>query len=127
MGIIRERPLFTDTYANFDDFLIENESTYVFGTSVEERSSHLEKWEGKRRNLIFASILDQESNSISVEIEGDSKALSLRSGEQLRNMWNGLKYKTVYLDITGLSHHIWAPLLKASLTTCTQVLSLIHI
>lgn len=122
MGTIRDRPLFTDTYANFDDFLIENESTYVFGTSVEERSSHLNKWEGKIGNVIFASILNQGSNSISVEIEGDVKTLALRSGEQLRNMWNDLKYKTVYLDITGLSHHIWAPLLKASLTTCTQVM-----
>ncbi|MBL7176056.1 MAG: hypothetical protein ISS66_09565 [Desulfobacteraceae bacterium] len=122
MGTIRDRPLFTDTYANFDDFSIENENTYVFGTSVEERSSHIEKWKGKIGNVIFVSIFNQESNSISVEIEGNVKILALRSGEQLRNMWNDLKYKTVYLDITGLSHHIWAPLLKASLTTCTQVM-----
>jgi hypothetical protein len=40
--------------------------------------------------------------------------VSLRSDEQLRQLWPS-NVSVIYVDITGLSHHIWAPLVKSAL------------
>jgi hypothetical protein len=39
----------------------------------------------------------------------------LRSGKQLHAFWQQAAKSVVYLDITGLDHTIWAPLLRAAL------------
>jgi len=41
----------------------------------------------------------------------------------LKNLFADLDAKNVYLDITGLPHHIWAPLVKIALATCRQVMA----
>jgi hypothetical protein len=40
----------------------------------------------------------------------------LRSGVDLRHFWRSLDRSRVYLDITGLEHSVWAPLLKSALS-----------
>jgi len=39
----------------------------------------------------------------------------------LQKLLGRLSGKTIYLDITGLSHHVWAPLLKIALASCNEV------
>jgi hypothetical protein len=45
----------------------------------------------------------------------------LRSEKQLAAFWADAARRALFLDITGLAHHVWAPLLKAALATGRQV------
>ena len=39
----------------------------------------------------------------------------------MRDLFSKIESKIIYLDITGLSHHVWAPLLRAAVASCKQV------
>lgn len=118
---IRERPLFTDTFSKVEDFVPEIGSAYIFGSSAEERSAHYHEWESKTENIVFLRIIDQQPTSFKVVIDDVEEDLSLRSSSRLQELLSKVSNKTIYLDITGLSHHIWAPLLKIALTSCNEV------
>ena len=120
---IRERPLFSDTYSDVDNFIPEPNSIYVYGESPEDRSFHVQAWKRKIRNVKFVRIVDQTSSTFLAEIDGTNKIMSLRSLDQLRGLWRTLNHKIIYIDITGLSHHVWAPLLLTSLPTCQRVMA----
>jgi hypothetical protein len=47
---------------------------------------------------------------------GNTSKIPLRSSSHLANFWKSLNRQNAYLDITGLSHHVWAPLLKSALS-----------
>ena len=114
---VRDLPILTDIYSTVDEFIPEKDSVYVSGTSVEERSIHSTHWEeaATARGVEFVRINSQEISTIELEIRGDSIKIALRSSAQLRSFWDRFSNKAVYLDITGLSHHVWAPLVKAAL------------
>lgn len=123
MVAVRDRPLFTDTYSRLDEFIPEKGGAYIFGTSAEERSTHYQEWKAKSIDVRFVQILEQHSATFLAEIDGNTETLFLRSGKQLRNLCSRLNRRTIYLDITGLAHHVWAPLLRAAVTTCPQVMA----
>ena len=122
-----DKPLFTKLYEEWKSFVLEPGSTFVHGTSVEERSSHPTTWElaAKGVNFLrFSSLENLPSRDFShctAEIGGSAITLQLRSGNQLRDFFSKIKSKIIYLDITGLPHHVWAPLLRAALGTSKQV------
>ena len=118
---IRERPLFTDTFSKVNDFIPEMGSAYIFGASTEERSIHIQEWESKTNNVSFVRITDQQPMHFKIDINNNEEEYSLRTLSQLNRLLSPLSSKTIYIDITGLSHHIWAPLLKMALTLCNEV------
>lgn len=107
----------TDIYSSVDEFFPEKDSVYVSGTSVEERSIHSAQWEqtAKARGVEFVRIISQEISTIELDVRGSSMMVPLRSNTKLRALWDTFPSKAIYLDITGLSHHVWAPLVKAAL------------
>jgi len=121
---IRNRPLFTDTYDSVESFEPQIGSAYIYGASPEERSSHIEKWKNKIGQINFVQIIDQNIHSIKISIDKSEKAISLRSNEQLTRFFNELSEDLIYIDITGLSHHVWAPLLKFALRICNSVIAI---
>jgi hypothetical protein len=112
---IRDRPVLTEIYSSIDRFIPQVGSAYIFGTSVEERSAHSEEWDARAAEVDFIRITQQEPNSFTVERSGANEQVGLRSSEQLKQLIDSLGDKRIYLDITGLSHHVWAPLLRTSL------------
>lgn len=120
---IRERPLFTDTYSNISEFIPTGESAYIYGAFPEERSTHVQVWEAKTSNVKFVRIEEREANDFVTEIDNKIINISLRNKDQLQNLFIKLGRRIIYLDITGLSHHIWAPLLLMALETCRPVLA----
>lgn len=118
---IRDRPLLTDLYESVDLFTPQEGSTYVFGVSVEDRSAHSQEWEGKAKDVAFVRVLDQTPSTFTVERNGIPTEVSLRSGKQLRQFWAQNQQKINYVDITGLSHHLWAPLVRTGLAMGLQL------
>lgn len=123
---IRDNPLFTDTYSDLSDFAPEEGSTYIFGASAEERSSHYKDWESKVTNIKFVNIIEQQPTFFIAEENGiATTTVFLRANDQIKSFLESIQSKVLYLDITGLSHHIWAPLLKMALKIgCQEVLGL---
>ena len=122
-----EKPLLTKLHQGWNSFVLESGSTYIHGTSVEERSIHPPAWERAANDVNFIRFAPVENksrpdfSSCNVEAYGETRTIPLRSGEQLRAFFLEIKSEIVYLDITGLPHHVWAPLLRAATSTSTKV------
>lgn len=111
MGAVRDEPVLT-IETNISVFIPEPGSSYLFGTSVEERSAHSAEWESRAAGVHFIRLTEQQGAFFSAEIMGQQRKVLLRSREQLVQFWKDIPSDVVYFDITGLSHHIWAPLLR---------------
>ncbi|MDP2898918.1 MAG: hypothetical protein Q8Q12_20465 [bacterium] len=69
----------------------------------------------------FVQILDETRNSFRMAIAGCSQEVLLRSSSRLAAFWSSIDRPMCYLDITGLPHHIWAPLLRSGLSACRRL------
>ena len=127
-----DSPLLTRLHDCWDSFELEPGSTYIHGTSVEERSIHPPAWEVAASNVTFVrfssfeNTRDRDFSRCTAEVDGATRRFQLRSGEQLQAFFSSIKSDVVYLDITGLSHHVWAPLLRAAVVT-PKVVSAVYV
>lgn len=117
---LRDRPLLTDIY-ELADFRPESGSAYVFAASGEQRSAHSSQWQSSVAGVTFVQVTDQGSLEITLDIGGQLHRVPLRSLTAIDAVWPRLNPDLVYLDITGLSHHVWAPLLRSSLQNVRTV------
>ena len=127
-----DKALLTRLYDGWESFVLESESTYIHGRSIEERSVHPAAWEEAAHNVTFvrfSSLENTPSRDFSrciAEMDGDARTLNLRGGSQLRTFFLEIKSKVLYLDITGLPHHVWAPLLRAAVDI-PRVVSVVYV
>lgn len=117
MRAINKKPIFSETYPSVTSFLPDNDSCYIHGESVEERSAHVANWRHNAPGTRYYNIISQDQYSFTVEVLGNVTSYALRSTRQLSEFIGGLPHRKIYLDITGLSHNTWAPLLKHLLNT----------
>lgn len=120
---LSDEPLFTELFEEAAAFLPEPGSVYFYGESVEDRSKHVAAWKPRAPRVQFVRVIKEESNAVEIELPDgqDPISLKLRSSEDQQHLWGELASTTVYLDVTGLSHHVWAPLLRSALDTKPQV------
>jgi hypothetical protein len=118
---IKNRPIFTDVYEGPDSFCPGVNSVYIYGTSIEERSEHSEQWERSCADVLFVSITQQAESEFRYTLSGNGRTVRLRSGSDFREFWRQFNRPTAYVDITGLEHHVWAPLLKWALNLGIQL------
>lgn len=114
---IEERPVYTEAFDALGDFVPDAGSLYLSGKSVEERSEHPSDWETGQTRVRFCNIVGQAFDQIAMQGAGlgAGAAVVLRSMRALLDWWAGVHEDVVYLDYTGLSHHVWAPLLRSAL------------
>ena len=105
-------PLFTTVLPDVEQFRPRSGCLYISGTSVEERSEHIEKWERACENVCFARMTKADRSSAAFLIRGKVQEIGLRSRAAVQRFLDAGKYESYYLDVTGLPHHVWAPLLK---------------
>jgi hypothetical protein len=111
---VKERPLLTDVFERASDFQPRPASAFVYGTSPEERSESGHAWLGSGLDVTVGRVVGQDQTTLTIDVAGTTKILPLRSQSQLSEFLRGLGRGSIYLDITGLAHHIWAPLLRAA-------------
>jgi hypothetical protein len=116
---IRNRPILTDVYESPGDFAPEAPSTYLYAWSGEERSHHFRRLVGDDVRVL--EVLEQNDSDMLIARGSEKLRLPLRSERQLRDLFVAEKNTMVYLDITGLVHHVWAPLLKAAIAASCLV------
>lgn len=121
MATIRERPFFTKIYDNPSEFAPSTDSVYIHARSVEVRSTHIDSWPS-RGDVALVPITEGDDSSMSYPApDGVRREVLLRSERQAKQLWAEYATGEVYLDITGLSHHVWAPLLRSALETRRRV------
>ncbi len=119
---IPNRPIFTKTFSSIDEFRPDTQSVYLTGKSVEQRSEHLQHWQAATVDVDFVDIINEESNTAVLQSAGqDPVRLPLRSSRQIEAFLRNTPGSCIYLDITGLRHHVWAALLRGALGTRRRV------
>ncbi len=113
---VKNRPVFTDVYDDFDLFKPDANSVYVFGRSDEERSEHSVQWEQNCTDVLFVPVTQQRESDFTYTLSGKERTVKLRSLSDLRDFWRTFERRNAYLDITGLEHQVWAPLIKSALS-----------
>jgi hypothetical protein len=110
---VRNRPLFTTEYDDARRFRPDAGSVYVFGTGVEDRGSHVFEWRDAADDIVFLELVESGRSAIEVA-NGDVGPVLLRSRDRLTAILEPHLARLLYLDITGLSHHVWIPLVRVA-------------
>ena len=96
-------------------------SAYVYCSSIEERSTHGVLQRQPSDSIALVEVIEEHATDIVVKVHGVDWRVALRGQQQLRGMWEAVGTPSVYLDITGLRRHVWAPLLRSALEACSRV------
>ena len=113
--MLLSRPLFTRVLKTVFEFRPLARCLYVCGTSGEERSEHIVAWEGACEGVVFARLQRSDRTVASVSLDGIDRLVLLRSSRSIAEFLDAGEYSGFYLDVTGLPHHVWAPLLRGML------------
>lgn len=117
----RDEPILTDTYTHVSDFAPLANSIYIYGDGVEVRAGHVARLRVSSPTLTFYRI-ENESQS-EFRIAEKNCSYFLRSNSSLASIWNGVdKVTRVYIDMTGLTHPVWAAILKSAVQAMLEVL-----
>lgn len=111
MAQIPNSPLLTQVFEEAVDFVPQGPSVYLFGT-FEERSEHSDHWRASAIGVRFVRI--DEAGPGLVSFDQSINYISVREMDRLKAVLSEYGCGSVYLDITGLAHHVWAPILKAA-------------
>ena len=106
------KPVFTSILRDVSELRLRRQSLYITGLSVEERSHHTERWEANCVDVQFARLMGEDDFSATFRIGGEECKFALRNSSAISAFLDTLKFESLYLDITGLPHHVWAPLLR---------------
>jgi len=118
---IRDQPVLTEVYSDAEQFRPKKDSAYVCGLFSEHRVPKIHTWEADSPDVLVARVIDQQTNEITVSMKGGVSTVPLRSTTHLKDFWCVVNRQSAYLDITGLAHHVWAPLLKSALSHGTRL------
>ena len=108
-----ELPLLTRTHVDWSDFQLPNDSCFIYARSSEKRSEHPSQWEKKQDECRFIEVINQRPFDFSVIIDDSTQDILVRSNAALSHLISQIDSTRLFVDITGLEHHIWASLLRA--------------
>lgn len=102
-----------------DQFDCTEGALYIYSGTSEQRSAISDDWSARQlaRGVTFVEVTDQAHlQRVVIDIGGNSQTLMLNSASQTAAAIETVPGAAVYLDITGLSHHVTAPFLRAAVT-----------
>jgi hypothetical protein len=93
---------------------------YVFVASHGEERAKAPVWReaSLTRSAQCVEVVRQSDREILLQSQGVHQVVALTDSVALGSV---LGAGCVYLDITGLLHHVWAPILKTALQACSEV------
>ena len=122
MPDIRREPILTKTFDSAQQFRPTAGSTYIYGLSHEDRSGHVSSWRDSAVDVRCIEI-SQETQA-TFRASGIDSDFFLRSSGGLAKLFECCaKGGRVYVDITGLTHPVWAAILRAALSARFDVLA----
>ncbi|CAB3865319.1 hypothetical protein LMG26684_02789 [Achromobacter mucicolens] len=123
MRATKDVPVLTDTFECPDDFRPAGNCIYVFASGGEQRAKHMEKWRAEVDQVRFYEVEEETLDQFKVKETGEF--VSLRSAAQMARLWVELPPDAViYIDITGLTHAVWAGLIKSAILEKKRVFAI---
>lgn len=104
-------PSCTIRFGSRAEFKVRESAVYVYGESVENRS-HLPSAWTSTQECHFLKIEELEYESFA--FKSGEREYKLRSRIDIESFIDNLLEiaRTIYVDVTGLSHHVWAPVVS---------------
>lgn len=121
MPSLRDRQFFVKEYSSSTDFAPEGDAAYISGDSAEPRASHPGLWAGPGTGLASMVVTNLSEYTFTAQFGSSSAVYSLRSAANLKAFWRSLGNRITYLDVTGIPHRIWAPLLRSGLKESNEL------
>lgn len=111
---LADRPLLTVEHADVSSFFPVESAIYLYGKRDEERTLHIQQWASNVRDLEVVEVTEDGLEKIRLASDG-GREVALRDMGELRTILSHLSGRPLYLDITGLSNHVWPAILKTAL------------
>ncbi|TWT92938.1 hypothetical protein [Neorhodopirellula pilleata] len=120
---IHNEPLPSLVYEDHASFEPEADSLYIGFEGIEERSGHFQNLVASSNSVKFLEVVREGETEFETRLVGTTGTTThrLRSRKQLAELWTAHESASVYLDITGLRHHVWIPLLRSALSLSNPV------
>jgi hypothetical protein len=109
MSRLASQPILTETFESVLSFVPPKGSAYLFADNGETRSRHIQSWLGAAEGVEFVEITRQGGGSF----DSGDRTYALRRSVDVESFVRSISSPIVYVDITGLRHAVWAPLIKA--------------
>ena len=107
----------TRRYEFLTDSDIKHDAHILFAANTIESRAQLPLWAslrtGSPERCVVVEAQEHEHEHIRADARGNVRNVALRDEADLGDLLN---CGTLYLDISGLSHHVWAPILKIALS-----------
>ncbi|WP_313325970.1 hypothetical protein [Sphingobium yanoikuyae] len=117
MAAIRDLPLFTAEYDRASDFQLPENASYIYAVTSEPRSGFAAELQVNTPSARFVRITqDDTAAHFETDLPGHER-LPVRRRSAIERFLGDLGTGAVYLDITGLGHQVWAPLVRVCLET----------
>lgn len=110
---LANRPTLTTEYADVSEFVPEPDALYVYGTRPEARTHHLTSWLSHANNLEAFELAENGTEAVHL-VSDKSRRAMLRDVGELQALLGTNVGRPLYLDITGLSNHVWPAILKVA-------------
>lgn len=107
-----DRLTFTKRFSGIEGFMPLRNSLFITGISSEDRSNHPVEWRSKCTDVHFARLVDDDRSKAVFDTDRGRMEVFLRGTKSIRSFLTYQQFSCYYLDITGLAHHVWAPLLR---------------
>lgn len=104
-------PSCTIRFGSRAQFNVRDGAVYIFGESVENRSHLPSDWTSTQ-NCHFFRVEEMDYDAFAFKVAGREYRLRSRVDIEAFVDWVLDTSGIVYVDITGLSHHVWAPVLS---------------
>lgn len=117
MPDLLRRPIPSELFDDMRSLSLERHSTYCFSNSIEDRSRLPIDWMQRHGDTVFVEIRPDDSHRSAFEWNAgaDTGRVALRSEKQIEQFLDSIGRNLLYVDITGLPHFVWLPLLRAAL------------
>lgn len=110
MDRLANRPLFTREFSPGQSLPTQGAFSYIYGR-FEERSELAPGWLKTREGRLIEVVeLDMASANFGPGFED----VRLRDAKRLQEFLRSIAGGPIFIDITGLTHRVWAPLLRAA-------------
>jgi len=119
-ALVAERPLATTVFQEADDFTVPGDAVYLAARSGEERSKHAIALQQRSPGARFLEVTEQTRSSF--RLEDPDLEVGLRSPLALNALWRDvIAGRKCYVDITGLTHSVWAAVILSGLEAGAEV------
>lgn len=109
MSNLATEPVLTDAFESIYEFVPDQGAAYIYADNGEKRSQHIVHCMASAIDVQFLELRDQTRNSFST----NGATYGLRRSGEIEGFISTITAKVVYVDITGLIHAVWAPIIQS--------------